>query len=422
MNVVISILSEPSIILGVVAFAGLMLQKKPLTKVFEGTLKTVIGFLIFNLGGSAITGVLKSFNTLFQVGFHINGVVAMSEAAVALAKENYGYVVSVTFIVAFVANLLFARFTRFKNIVFLTSIQFMFGAMLALVIKSHGYSDTAAILVGGISIGFASAFLPELCQPFVRKITGSNDMAIGHFSMCAYALSGYIGKLFSKYENESTEDLKLPGWLSFFKDFTLGMSVIMLILFYIASFAAGQQTTQEMAGSVHWIVWPFIQAVTFTAGMNVLMYGVRMFLAEITAAFISISERIIPNARPALDCPTLFPYAPTSVMLGFLSAYIASLMAAFVMASTNVPVVFIPAANVCFFLGGTAGVFGNSTGGWRGAIAGSFVTGLLLSFLPLVMYPVLAGMGVAQSAFPAVDYNVVSIIIHGILTLVGKIF
>ena len=132
MNVVISILSEPSIILGVVAFAGLMLQKKPLTKVFEGTLKTVIGFLIFNLGGSAITGVLKSFNTLFQVGFHINGVVAMSEAAVALAKENYGYVVSVTFIVAFVANLLFARFTRFKNIVFLTSIQFMFGAMLAL--------------------------------------------------------------------------------------------------------------------------------------------------------------------------------------------------------------------------------------------------------------------------------------------------
>ena len=40
MNVVISILSEPSIILGVVAFAGLMLQKKPLTKVFEGTLKS----------------------------------------------------------------------------------------------------------------------------------------------------------------------------------------------------------------------------------------------------------------------------------------------------------------------------------------------------------------------------------------------
>ena len=168
MNVVISILSEPSIILGVVAFAGLMLQKKPLTKVFEGTLKTVIGFLIFNLGGSAITGVLKSFNTLFQVGFHINGVVAMSEAAVALAKENYGDVVSVTFIVAFVANLLFARFTRFKNIVFLTSIQFMFGAMLALVIKSHGYSDTAAILVGGISIGFASAF----CRNFASRLCG----------------------------------------------------------------------------------------------------------------------------------------------------------------------------------------------------------------------------------------------------------
>jgi len=31
-------------------------------------------------------------------------------------------------------------------------------------------------------------------------------------------------------------------------------------------------------------------------------------------------------------------------------------------------------------------------------------------------------MGVAQSAFPAVDYNVVSIIIHTILSLVGKLF
>jgi len=247
-------------------------------------------------------------------------------------------------------------------------------------------------------------------------------MAIGHFSMCAYALSGYIGKLFSKYEKETAEDLKLPGWLSFFKDLTLGMSVIMLILFYIAAIAAGKETTQQLAGSANWMVWPFIQALTFTAGMNVLMYGVRMFLAEITAAFISISEKVIPNARPALDCPTLFPYAPTSVMLGFLSAYIASLIAAFIMASTNSPVVFIPAANVCFFLGGTSGVFGNSTGGWRGAVAGAFVTGLLLSFLPLVMYPVLAGMGVAQSAFPAVDYNVVSIIIHTILSLVGKLF
>lgn len=421
MSILISFLSEASIILGIVAFVGLMMQKKPMTKVFEGTIKTIVGFLIFNLGGSTITTVLKSFNTLFQTAFHINGVVAMSEAAVALAKDNYGTVVSVTFIVAFVSNLLFARFTKFKNIVFLTSIQYMFGAMLALVIKSHGYSDAVAIVLGGVTVGFASAFLPELCQPFVRKITGSNEMAIGHFSMCAYALSGCIGKLFKKHESETTEDLKLPGWLSFFKDFTLGMTVIMLILYYVSAFVAGEAVTQELAGSTNWLIWPFIQALTFTAGMNVLMYGVRMFLAEITAAFISISEKVIPNARPALDCPTLFPYAPTAVMLGFLSAYIASLIAAFGMARFNAPVVFIPAANVCFFLGGTAGVFGNSTGGWRGAIAGSFVTGLLLSLLPLVMYPVLASVGVAQSAFPAVDYNVTSIILHNILNVVDMI-
>jgi ascorbate-specific PTS system EIIC-type component UlaA len=36
-----------------------------------------------------------------------------------------------------------------------------------------------------------AAALPELCQPFMRKITDSDATAIGHFNMIGYALSGY---------------------------------------------------------------------------------------------------------------------------------------------------------------------------------------------------------------------------------------
>ncbi len=49
--------------------------------------------------------------------------------------------------------------------------------------------------------------MPQLCQPFMRKITGSDATAIGHFNMVGYALSGYIGKLFSKYKDRTTEDI-----------------------------------------------------------------------------------------------------------------------------------------------------------------------------------------------------------------------
>ena len=43
-----------------------------------------------------------------------------------------------------------------------------------------------------------------------------------------------------------------------------------------------------------------------------------------------------------------------------------------------------------FFPGAAAGVFGNSTGGWKGAILGGFIMGVLLAFGQLVTGHMLA--------------------------------
>ncbi|MFL2061480.1 PTS ascorbate transporter subunit IIC [Marinilactibacillus psychrotolerans] len=415
MKFIVSLLSNPGILLGTFALIGLLAQKKSGTEVLKGTFKTVIGFLIFSVGASTITGSLQNFNILFQTGFNITGVIASPEAAIALAQTSYGFVVSSTLILGFIMNLFFARITPLKNILFHGGHSLFFAGVLALILKSHGFDDVTAIIVGGSLLGFFSAALPQLCQPFIREITGSDDMAIGHFNMIGYAASGYIGKLFSKHKDKTTEDINFPKWLSFFRDFLMGVSVIMLILFYIATIAAGSEATTEISGSVHWLVYPLVQAFTFAAGMSILMTGVRMFLAEITAAFVSISEKFIPNSKPALDVPTIFPFAPTAVLVGFLSSYAAGLLAILFMASFSFPVVIIPAAHICFFSGGAAGVFGNSTGGWRGAILGSFFVGLLLAFLPAVLYPLYAGMGVEGSTFPNVDYNIVGIFLDWLL-------
>lgn len=413
----VSLLSNPAVMLGIVAFIGLVAQHKSGTDVFKGTMKTIIGFLIFNVGASTMTGALKNFNVMFEKGFHVEGVIAAPEAATALAQSKFGFVVSMTLILGFVMNVVFARITPFKNLFFTGGHSLFFACVLALILKFHHLSNAWAIILGGLILGFASAALPQLCQPFMRKITGGDDQAIGHFNMIGYALSGCIGMLFKKHADQTTENFKFPKWLGIFKDFLMGVAIIMSIIFYVAAFAAGQAVVSKISNGVDWLVFPLIQALTFTAGISILMTGVRMFLAEITAAFVSISEKFIPGSRPALDVPTIFPFAPTAVLVGFISSYIAGLIGVAVMGLCHFPMVVIPAAHICFFSGGTAAIFGNSTGGWRGAVVGSFVVGLLLAFLPVLLSPVLTGLGINGATFPNVDYNVIGSILNGILNL-----
>src|SRR5690625_5944231 len=58
-----------------------------------------------------------------------------------------------------------------------------------------------------------------------------------------------------------------------------------------------------------------------------------------------------------------------------------------------------------FFTGGAAGVYGNATGGRRGAIAGGFVNGLLVTFLPALLLEVLGTFGTANTTFGDTDFG-----------------
>lgn len=417
MKFLVSLLSTPAILLALVSLVGLISQKKNATEVFTGTAKTAIGFLIFGIGAATMTTSLQNFNALFTAGFHINGVIASPEAATALAQNKFGFAVSMTLIVGFLMNLVFARLTPFKNVFFTGGHSLYFACVLALVMKSQDYNNAVSIIVGGIVLGFCSAALPQLCQPFMRRITGGDFQAIGHFNMIGYALSGLIGNLFKKHAKDTTENIKFPKFLAFFKDFLMGFAFVMLILFYIAAIAAGKSATSKLAGTTDWLVFPLIQALTCTAGISILLTGVRMFLAEITGAFNAFAEKFIPGSRPALDVPTIFPYAPTAVLVGFLSSYVAGLIAVGIMVLLHFSMVIIPAAHICFFSGGTAAIFGNSTGGWRGALLGSFVVGLLLAFLPVFLYPAFANLGITTAMFPNVDYNIIGSLLNALLSV-----
>ncbi|WP_288771387.1 PTS ascorbate transporter subunit IIC [uncultured Sneathia sp.] len=414
--IVFDLLGQAAILVGLMSLIGLLLQKKPATKVISGTIKTIVGFLIFSGGGAMAVKALDSFQNLFQKGFGLAGVLPLAEAVTALAQSKFAIIVSLIMILGFLFNLIIARFTRFKYIFLTGQHNLYLAALLTVVLKALNLSNIVTIVIGAILLGLAAAIYPAIAQPYMRKVTGHDEIAMGHYVTLAYALSGFLGK-FVGDPKESTEKIKLPGWLSIFKDYVVSVSISILVFFYIATIAAGKEYVSTLSGNVNWLIFPLFQSLTFTAALYIIITGVRMFLGEIIPAFVGISEKLIPNSKPALDCPVVFQYAPTATVLGFLSAYVGGLLTMVILASLGM-VVIIPVAIPYFFIGATAGVFGNATGGWKGCILGGFVTGILIAVGPAVIYPIMKIVGLSGTTFPETDFVALGLVVY----YVGKIF
>lgn len=416
--IVFDLLGSASILVGLMAFIGLVLQKKPVAKVISGTIKTIVGFLIFGGGASLAVKSLDSFQILFQSGFGLKGVLPLAEALTALAQTKFATIVSLIMVLGFICNLLVARLTRFKYIFLTGQHNLYLAALLTVVLKALGLENITTIILGGIILGFSASLYPAICQPYMRKITGNDDIAMGHYVTIAYAISGFLGK-FVGSPAESTEKIKLPSWLSIFKDYVVSVSLSILVFYYVATIAAGKEIVEALSGGVYWLVFPLFQALTFTAALYIIITGVRMFLGEIVPAFVGISEKLIPNAKPALDCPVVFQYAPTATVLGFLSAYAGGLLTMLLLAGLGMTVI-IPVAIPYFFIGATAGVFGNATGGWKGCILGGFVTGILIAVGPALLYPIMEMVGLVGTTFPETDFVALGLIIFYIGKAMGR--
>ena len=165
-----------------------------------------------------------------------------------------------------------------------------------------------------------------------------------------------------------------------------------------------------MSNGQNFIIYSLLQAITFAAGVFIVLQGVRLILAEIVPAFTGISQNLVPNAKPAIDCPVVFPYAPNAVLIGFLSSFLGGIAGLFILGLLKW-VLIIPGVIPHFFCGATAGVFANATGGRRGTIIGSFIHGIFITFVPVVLLPILGELGFANATFSDADFGVIGAII-----------
>lgn len=418
MKFILDIVSTPAILVALIAIIGLVLQKKTLPDIMKGGIKTFVGFLVVSGGAGIILDSLNPFGKMFEQAFNLSGVVPNNEAIVAVALTQYGSSTAMIMFAGMIFNILIARFTKFKYI-FLTGHHTLYMAcMIAVILTVAGFTNVPLILLGGLALGLIMSISPAFVQKYMVLLTGNDKVALGHFSALGYWLSGFVGGLVGD-RSKSTEDIHFPKSLAFLRDSTVSITISMTIIYVIVALFAGSTYIEtELSNGTSSLVYALQLAGQFAAGVFVILAGVRLILGEIVPAFKGISERLVPNSKPALDCPIVYPYAPNAVLIGFISSFVGGLVSMVIMIFTG-SVVILPGVVPHFFCGATAGVIGNASGGVRGATIGAFCQGVLISFLPVFLMPVLGGLGFEGSTFSDADFGLSGIIL-GMLNKFGS--
>lgn len=428
MDFIINILSTPAILVGLISLIGLTLQKKPIEDIVKGTLKTIVGFLVLTAGSNFLqTGSLNDFGTIFNYAFNMQGVVPNNEAIVSLGLEKFASDTAYIMCIGMIANIVMARFSRLHYI-FLTGHHTLYMACMLVVILNVGQLSGPQLWIGGgLVLGLIMVLSPAICQPTMSKITGTDELGFGHFGGVGYWFAAQIGKIF-KGKSKSTEETNFPQRISFLRDTTVAIGLTMVIFFTIVTFVAvvvkdGMNDPTISAffqgeTQTHWLVWAITKGLSFAGGVYIILSGVRLIIGEIVPAFRGIAEKIVPGAKPALDCPVVFPYAPNAVLIGFLVSFVGGIVGLFILGGINkslVPVALIlPGVIPHFFCGATAGVFANAQGGLKGCLLGSFLHGLLITFLPAICMPVMGSLNFANCTFSDADFSVAGIILGNI--------
>lgn len=378
-----NVFGQVPILIGLITLIGLVLQRKRFEDVFAGALRATIGVVILFIGVEVFTGGLTSFQTVLASA--MGTTPPKADRSLAEFLTDQGGTIALVITVAFLVHVLVVRLFPAARYLYLTG-HLMFWistvTVASLVTIAPGADQFTLVLCGA---GFVAAYWtvqPLWMRPLMRRVMPDDRFGYAHTSSLACLVTGYAARPLGSREKHDTEKLKLPRQLSFFKDVNVStaliISVIMLIGVALADHGVVAKAAAEMDDKLSPWVWALLVGLRFAGGIAILLFGVRMFLGEIVPAFKGFSDRVIPGTRPALDAPTVFPVAPTAVMVGFVASTGVFLVCLGVFAWAGW-FTLAPPMIMLFFVGGAAALFGNAVAGWRGAVLGGVLTGLILA-------------------------------------------
>lgn len=400
-----NILRNPPILLGGVAMLGLVLQKKKIDDIIKGSLLAALGMFILQQGVGVLVGAIAPVNTTIQIAL---GAIVESGFNDQTFTTNYGGMIGIAMLLGFILHILIARFTPLKNIFltghFLWWIPFIFTA----VGVENNFYGAKLILFSAILSAIYWSVIPYLLKPFVQDVTESDSFTLGHpagiLALVAGIVSKYVGD-----KSKSTEDIKIPKSLSFFREIAITGGIVIFIMFVVLGIIFKDSLQTNGQGIVFYAA---NQGLMFGAGLTIMLSGVRMIINQLLPAFQGIALKLVPNAIPALDCPIIFNYKPNAVLIGFIVAMLSSTFFIIIAAKLNLfSVILIPLIITSFFECGAAAVIAEGQGGLRGTIVGTLVASLVMVVI----------LGVSVGVFSKTIFNWILIFGGNDLSLWGII-
>ncbi len=241
---------------------------------------------------------------------------------------------------------------------------------------------------------------------------------MGHFGSLGYYLSAWIASRTGNPAN-SFADTEISEKWGFLRDTTVTTGIVMFVIYFVCSAVAGSAYLSTITDQ-NMLIFSVLTGLQFAVGVAIVYNGVRLILGDLVPAFQGISQKLIPDSIPAVDCAVFFTFSPTAVVVGFISSFVGGLVGMLLLGGLGMALI-IPGMVPHFFCGGTSGVFADKLGGKRGCIIASFIGGIFLAFLPAMLLPALGNLGFENSTFADFDFAVWGIIIGNAFTQFGQI-
>jgi PTS system ascorbate-specific IIC component len=415
-----NIFGQVALLIGLIVLLGQVLQRRSFREVVEGTVRAALGIVILFIGIEVFVGGLLAFQTIVGSAFGIAPRVPEATLADFLAARGGDIALIMT--VGYLVHLILVRVLNVRFVYLTGHLMFWISVVVAAVfVEVFANIDQLTLVVtGSLVVGIYWTIQPIYIHRFMKVVTGHDNYGFGHTSSAACFLAAGLGRFVGSHEKHDAEKLNLPPALAFFKDINVSTAVIITLIIFVAALFADPAVLAEQAAALNPdldpYVWTLITGLRFAAGIAILLFGVRMFLAEIVPAFKGISDKLIPGARPALDVPVVFPHAPTAVMIGFLASTAVFLVLMVAFGAFGVATI-VPPMIMLFFPGGGAGVFGNAVAGWRGAVLGGVINGLFLAIGQAITWPMLSNTAPELATLADPDWYIIIWILLPILEL-----